>query len=151
MIASEVTMSVPSASQRYVPVMAETLRGVDRDRLERSCSERADWIRLGAGAPGIEPAQGRFATCRFSPHRHDTYAIGITTAGVQAFRYRGSRHICLPGQLHVLHPDETHDGAAATAEGFGYRIVYIAPELFGGRALPFVADAVQRLTPAARP
>ncbi|WP_331459548.1 AraC family ligand binding domain-containing protein, partial [Nonomuraea sp. SBT364] len=23
------------------------------------------------------------------PHRHDTYAIGITLTGVQTFRYRG--------------------------------------------------------------
>jgi AraC-like DNA-binding protein len=147
-------MSVPSASQRYVPVMAETLRGVDRDRLERSCSGREDWIRLGAGAPGLEHAEVRFATCRFSPHRHDTYAIGITTAGVQAFRYRGSRHICLPGQLHFLYPDETHDGGPATEAGFAYRIVYVEPELLrealGDRPLPFVADPVQEGTPATR-
>ena len=114
--------------------MAETLRGVDRDRLERSCSAREDWIRLGAGAPGLERAEVRFATCRFSPHRHDTYAIGITTAGVQAFRYRGSRHICLPGQLHFLYPDETHDGGPATDAGFAYRIVYIEPSSCAGRS-----------------
>ncbi len=54
----------------------------------------------------------------FAPHRHDVYAIGLTTGGVQTFRYRGSRRVCLPGQLHVLHPDETHDGAAATDDGF---------------------------------
>jgi len=93
--------------------------------------------------------------CAFEPHRHDTYAIGLTTAGVQIFRYRGSRRICLPGQLHVLHPDETHDGAAGTDDGFGYRILYIAPELvrdaLAGRALPFVADPIQEPTPAARP
>src|SRR4029077_9298634 len=87
----------------------------------------------------------------FEPHRHDTYAIGVTTGGVQTFRYRGSRRICLPGQLHVLHPDETHDGAAATDEGFGYRILYVAPELIrdamGGSELPFVADPVQKPTP----
>ena len=67
-------------------------------------------------------------------------------------RYRGARRVCLPGQLHILHPDETHDGAAATGTGFGYRIVYLAPELIrdalAGRALPFVADPVQGLTPA---
>ena len=61
---------------------------------------------------------------------------------------------CLRGQLHVLHPDETHDGAPATEGGFGYRIIYIAPELIrgalAGRALPFVADPVQELTPATR-
>ena len=90
----------------------------------------------------------------YEPHRHDSYAIGITTAGVQTFRYRGARRVCLPGQLHVLHPDETHDGAAGTDDGFGYRILYVAPELvrdaLGGGPLPFVADPVQTLAPATR-
>jgi AraC-like DNA-binding protein len=90
----------------------------------------------------------------FEPHRHDTYAIGITTDGVQTFRYRGSRRVCLPGQLHVLHPDETHDGAAGTAEGLGYRILYVAPALIrdalGGGSLPFVADPVQKSITATR-
>jgi AraC-like DNA-binding protein len=82
----------------------------------------------------------------FGPHRHDTYAIGITLAGVQTFRYRGERRQCLPGQCHILHPDETHDGGAGTDDGFGYRIAYVDPSLIqralGGRPLPFVADAV---------
>ena len=30
----------------------------------------------------------------YEPHRHDSYAIGITTAGVQTFRYRGTRRVC---------------------------------------------------------
>jgi len=131
--------------------MPETLRGVDPDRLERSCTRR-DSIRFGPAAPGLERAEVRLSTCAFEPHRHDTYAIGVTTSGVQTFRYRGERHVCLPGQLHVLHPDETHDGAAATDEGFGYRILYVAPELvreaLDGAALPFVADPVQKPTPA---
>lgn len=131
--------------------MRETLRGVDADRLERSCNRRRDWIRLGASVPGLERAEVYLSTCAFEPHRHDTYAIGITTAGVQTFRYRGTRRTCLPGQLHVLHPDETHDGAAGTDDGFGYRILYVAPELvrdaLDGCALPFVADPVQKPTP----
>ena len=90
----------------------------------------------------------------YAPHRHDSYGIGVTTAGVQTFRYRGTRRICLPGQLHVLHPDETHDGAAGTDDGFGYRILYVAPELvrdaLGGGPLPFVADPVQTPAPATR-
>jgi AraC-like DNA-binding protein len=125
--------------------MPETLRGVDPDCLERSC------IRFGPSAPGIERADVFLAGLRFEPHRHDTYALGLTTAGVQEFRYRGERRICLPGQLHVLHPDETHDGAPATDAGLGYRIVYIAPELIAaaldGGPLPFVADPVQRMAP----
>lgn len=134
--------------------MRETLRGADVDRLERSCNRECNWIRLAAKAPGLECAEVYLSTCAFEPHRHDTYAIGITTAGVQTFRYRGTRRICLPGQLHILHPDETHDGAAGTEDGFGYRILYIAPELIrealDDAALPFVANPVHALTPATR-
>lgn len=135
--------------------MSPTVGGADADSLERSSSRRADSIRFGPKAYGVERAEVYLSTCAFSPHRHDTYAIGVTTAGVQTFGYRGSRCVCLPGQLHVLHPDEAHDGAAGTEDGFSYRILYIAPELIrgalAGRALPFVADPVQEPTPAVRP
>src|SRR6202165_3344072 len=135
--------------------MPPTLRGADADRLERSCGRRSDSIRFGPSAYGVERAEVYISTRGFDPHRHDTYGIGVTTAGVQIFRYRGSQRVCLPGQLHVLHPDETHDGAPGTEDGFGYRILYIAPELvreaLGGRALPFVADPVQEPKPTARP
>jgi AraC-like DNA-binding protein len=134
--------------------MRETLRRVGGGRLERSCARSRDSIRFGPRAPGIERAEVFLTDAAYEPHRHDTYAIGITTAGVQTFRYRGARRVCLPGQLHVLHPDETHDGAAGTDDGFGYRIIYVAPELvraaLGGSALPFVADPVQRAAPATR-
>jgi AraC-like DNA-binding protein len=130
--------------------MQPTLRGVDPDRLERSCGR--DSIRFGPSAPGIERAEVYLSTCAFEPHRHDTYALGITTAGVQLFRYRGSLRVCLPGQVHVLHPDETHDGAPGTDDGLGYRIVYVAPELvrlaLDRRALPFVAEPVQPRSPS---
>ena len=135
--------------------MPQTLGGADASGLERSCSGRSDSIRFGPSAQGVERAEVYLSTWAYEPHRHDTYAIGITTAGVQVFRYRGSRRVCLPGQLHILHPDERHDGGAGTDDGFGYRILYIAPELvrdaLAGRALPFVDDPVQELTPTARP
>jgi AraC-like DNA-binding protein len=103
-------------------------------------------VRFGSGAAGIERLEAYFRGQAFSPHRHDTYAIGITLAGVQSFRYRGERRLCLPGQGHILHPDETHDGGAGTDAGFGYRITYVDPSLvqdaLGGRFLPFVAEPV---------
>jgi AraC-like ligand binding domain len=105
--------------------MLRTLGGVEVPGLERSC-ERPDSIRFGPPAPGVERLEVRLAN-GFEPHRHDTYGIGVTTAGVQTFHYRGTRHICMPGELHFLHPDETHDGGPATDDGFGYRIVYVAP------------------------
>jgi AraC-like DNA-binding protein len=101
---------------------------------------------MGSGAAGIERIEAHFRGQAFSPHRHDTYGIGITLTGVQTFRYRGEQRYCRPGQCHILHPDETHDGAPATDEGFGYRIVHIDPSLIqealGGKPLPFVPDPV---------
>lgn len=99
----------------------------------------------------MERVEAFFGGRAFEPHRHDTYAIGMTTRGVQLFHYRGAQRRCLPGQLHVVHPDETHDGGPATAEGFGYRILYVEPALvraaLGGRPLPFVSEPVQDFSP----
>src|SRR5258708_9738763 len=135
--------------------MPQTLGGIDAGGLEQSRTRRSDSIRFGPSAHGIERAEIYLSTCEFEPHRHDTYAIGITTAGVQTFHYRGLRRICLPGQLHVLHPDEAHDGAAGTDGGFGYPILFIPPELlpaaFVGSAVPFVAAPIPLVVTAGGP
>ena len=104
-------------------------------------------LRPGGGAAGIERWAASLVGVQFAPHRHDTYAIGMTLTGVQTFRYRGELRHCLPGEWHVLHPDEEHDGAPGTDDGFGYRIFYIDPALIQAAlpgALPFVPDPVIR-------
>jgi AraC-like DNA-binding protein len=133
--------------------MQETLSPGPRDRLEGLCDGtpgNTARIFTGEGCDGIERLEARFRGQAFSPHRHDTYAIGITLAGVQTFHYRGETRHCLPGQCHILHPDEIHDGAAGTEDGFAYRIVYIDPCLvqvaLAGRPLPFVSNPVVDLT-----
>lgn len=84
----------------------------------------------------------------FAPHRHDSYAIGVTMRGVQSFGYRGATQHSLGGCAFVIHPDEKHDGRPGTADGYGYRILYIAPRLIadalGSGPLPFVRNAVTR-------
>ena len=115
--------------------------------LERSCDAR-DWIRVAPPSPGLERIEAHFSGHGFDPHRHDTYAIGFTLDGVQAFRYRGSAQRSTAGEVFVLHPDEVHDGHAGTSAGFRYRILYVEPRLIqealGARPLPFVRDAVSR-------
>jgi AraC-like DNA-binding protein len=119
--------------------------------LERSCERPADWIAGAKPADGVELFHAWFAGTAYQKHRHDTYAIGLTDRGVQVFDYRGATRASLPGQVVVLHPDETHDGRAGTGEGFGYRIVYVGPvqlsqalRALRGRphALPFVTEPV---------
>jgi AraC-like DNA-binding protein len=101
--------------------------------------------------PGVEFLEARFQGYAYHKHRHDTYAICLTTMGVQAFEYRGAAQISTPGQVVVLHPDELHDGHAGTQEGFGYQIVYVEPALIFAAsqvicghacALPFVRTPV---------
>ena len=120
------------------------------ERTDDEGCRAGSWIRIGRGSQGIERLEAHFVGQAFSPHRHDTYAIGITLSGVQTFRYRGERRHCLPGQCHILHPDELHDGGAGTAEGFGYRIVYVDPSLIqqalGGKSLPFVSNPIVEMS-----
>ena len=108
-------------------------------------------IRSGIPAEGVERLEARLLHRAFSPHRHDTYGIGLTLAGIQSFRYRGVLQRCLPGQLHVLHPDELHDGAQGDDRGFAYRILHLDPaliaEAIGYRPLPFVPDPIMAVVP----
>ncbi|HEY4295497.1 MAG TPA: AraC family ligand binding domain-containing protein, partial [Paraburkholderia sp.] len=106
----------------------------------------ADWVRRAEPIEGVERIEAWFHGKAYAMHRHDTYAIGRTLAGVQSFNYRRGQRNSLPGNTLVLHPDEAHDGQAGTVEGFRYRMIYVEPALFqevlGGRALPFVEGGV---------
>ncbi|MCG6522692.1 AraC family ligand binding domain-containing protein, partial [Vibrio parahaemolyticus] len=94
-----------------------------------SQQQSADWVRLAQGGGRTERIEAFFGGHGYEPHRHDTYAIGQTIAGVQSFHYRGGLQHSLPGGTMVLHPDEIHDGEAGTEAGFHYRMVYIEPAL----------------------
>ena len=133
-----------------VPPEARTSIGVG---LERSCSNGiGGWLRTSGPRNGIERLEAWFAGNAYEKHRHDTYAICLTITGIQGFDYRGTSQISLPGQIVVLHPDEMHDGRAATDVGFGYRQLYVDPGLIfqavsemcgcGRGSLPFVRSPV---------
>jgi AraC-like DNA-binding protein len=127
--------------------------------LERSCRPTGSWITSARPAAGVELFRAWLVGEAYDRHRHDTYAIGLTDAGVQVFDYRGAARASTPGKVVVLHPDEAHDGRAGTPAGFSYRIVYVEPAVLGealravrGRAqpLPFVRDPVSRSPALAR-
>ena len=105
--------------------------------LERLCTQ--DWMHSTETEYGVEFFEARFQGHPYQKHRHDTYAICLVTAGILGFDYRGSSEISTPGQVVVLHPDEVHDGYAATEEGFGYRQLYLEPAL--------IFEAIQTISP----
>lgn len=102
------------------------------------------WIQVAPG--GMARMEARLSGQAFAPHRHDTYAVAITMAGVQSFRYRGAARHSLPGQVVVIHPDELHDGRAGDGAVFRYRSLYLQPtvlqDILGGRSLPFLDGGV---------
>src|SRR5215467_7823141 len=130
--------------------MGPTVRRSAGVGLVRSCV-RGDWVRTSQPGEGVELMRAWFGGRAYERHRHDTYAISVTEAGVQTFDYRGRVERSLPGEVVVLHPDEMHDGRPGTEAGFGYRIVYVEPARIAaalraicGRStpLPFVRKPV---------
>ncbi|MFD2204962.1 AraC family transcriptional regulator [Kiloniella antarctica] len=119
-------------------------------RLERLCKPSRSGvgdvakITSAPSVPGMSRIEASFVGDFFEPHRHDTYALGLTMQGIQAFQYRGERRYSHPGRIIVLHPDELHDGGSGTDQGLLYRMLYLEPsvvrealgEMFKG--LPFV-------------
>lgn len=111
---------------------------------------RGDWICHAPPQAGLDRLDAFFAGHAYDPHRHDTYALGITLGGVQSFDYRGARADSTAGHAIVLYPDEKHDGRAGGAGGFRYRMLYLEPRLIRdalgprARSLPFVPRAVLR-------
>jgi len=105
-----------------------------------------DWFHRAPQSAGLERIEAYFSGHGYDLHRHDTYAIGHTLAGVQSFQYRGGWRHSLPGSTMVLHPDEAHDGEAGTEEGFKYRMLYVEPaliqQMLGGQPLPFIKTGI---------
>jgi AraC-like DNA-binding protein len=105
-----------------------------------------DQIRFDEPHAGLQRLAARFGGHAYDLHRHETYAVGLTVRGVQAFHYRGAQTASRAGQVMVLHPDEAHDGHAGVANGFAYRMLYIDPGAIStaldGARPPFVPEAV---------
>jgi AraC-like DNA-binding protein len=89
----------------------------------------SDWANYAAaGAFGVELLHAHFERHVYERHSHESYAIGVTETGVQAFHCRGALHASTTGMIMAFNPDEAHDGHAGIPEGFTYRMLYLPPE-----------------------
>ncbi len=103
-----------------------------------------DWARYWrAGRRPLEAMHAHFERHVYHRHSHDTYSFGVTETGAQAFTCRGAAHTSAAGMVMAFNPDDPHDGHAADALGFTYRIVHIGPEL----VTEALADATGRRAP----
>ncbi|MDQ2768382.1 MAG: AraC family transcriptional regulator [Gemmatimonadota bacterium] len=83
---------------------------------------------IHSGSP-FEILRGRFVRQRFSPHLHDTYAIGVMESGAARCRSRGLESTHGSGDLITIDPEQVHTGEPLSAEGWSYRMLYIPCEV----------------------
>lgn len=81
-------------------------------------------LRYDQDLDNLEILHARYIKHRFAPHAHETYAIGVIQTGAGAFTLRGTSYVVPAHTIFFLHPDEIHDGYAATSEGWSYRMIY---------------------------
>ena len=120
-------------------------------------NESVKYWRL-AHLPGVELLRAKYTTQVFSRHIHEGYALGVIEQGALAFSYRGGRLIAPAGSVNLVIPGEAHDGQAATAAGWSYRMFYLNSdllqhatyELFGKERRPYFSAGVLYDTELAR-
>ncbi|MFD1236949.1 helix-turn-helix domain-containing protein [Pseudonocardia benzenivorans] len=102
--------------------------------------------------PGVaEVFHARFVDHAYPAHTHDAWTLLIIDDG--AVRYDLDRHAhgALRSHVTLLPPHVSHDGRAATADGFRKRVLYLEPDVLGedriGAAVdrPALDDALLRL------
>ncbi len=105
-----------------------------------------DWARYwrADGVP-VEAMHAHFTSHVYHRHSHESYSVGVTETGAQAFTCRHGRHVSSRGMVMAFNPDDPHDGHAAGDGGFTYRMVHIWPEFFAsltGTPLPLFRSPV---------
>lgn len=121
------------------------------ERFEHARDE-AEFRRPGH-RPGVELYRAHIVRYAFEPHSHDGFGLGAIESGAERFRYNGTEHVAPPDSIVLMNPDTLHTGRAETAEGWRYRMLYIAPDVLAelsGEPGWWFADAVRREPAAAR-
>jgi AraC-like DNA-binding protein len=107
----------------------------------------------------VEVMRAHFVRHVYDRHSHDTYLLGVTEQGVQAFRCRGSSRASAAGMIMAFNPDDPHDGHAGGPDGFTYDMLHLGSDLVadiladasGARAgSPLFTDPVLDDAPMAR-
>lgn len=88
---------------------------------------------------GLECLSARFSTHTYSPHAHETYAVGTILSGCELWHARGRALFARTGDLVFNHPLDVHDGAPSEG-GYRYRMTYPTIELMREVAISLTGD-----------
>lgn len=82
-----------------------------------------------AGLPGVEALHARFVHHAYVPHSHPTWTVAVMHHGAAQFEVDATHQRADRGELFVLEPEAVHTGMAAVPEGWGYKVLYLDPQL----------------------
>ena len=98
---------------------------------------------------GIARIRASYRRHRFPPHVHDSFLLGLTMAGVEAFNQEGRAYRSTAGCVRTINPGAVHDGGSEGDEPWAYQAIYVPAALFAGEAPPHFAEPVIRDAPLA--
>ena len=76
--------------------------------------------------PGVtEVLHARFTDHAYPPHSHDSWTLLLVDSGTVRYELGRARHATTTSSVTLLPPDVSHDGRAATGEGFRKRVAYL--------------------------
>jgi AraC-like DNA-binding protein len=105
--------------------------------------------------PGVrEVFHARFVAHAYPAHTHDTWTLLVVDQGAVRFDLERHPHGTTGAMVTLLPPHVSHDGRAATVDGFRKRVLYLDPDLFDPHLIgttvdrPSVRDALlhERIT-----
>ncbi|CAN5631628.1 AraC family transcriptional regulator [soil metagenome] len=76
--------------------------------------------------PGIELFRAQLFQHKLGKHFHDAYVIGLNESGQGQCLHQQKTHCHYPGSFNLIDPGEVHTGEAASANGWGFRNIYIS-------------------------
>ena len=89
-------------------------------------STQTDSARLWkTNLPGIELFEAQLHHHRFGKHFHAAYTIGLNESGQGRCQHHGENHVLGSGSFNLINPGDIHTGQVASAEGWGFRNIYI--------------------------
>ena len=85
-------------------------------------------LRRVAAFGGLDTVRATYVRHSFSPHFHETFAIGLMLRGACAMECRGETYLLREGHLVFLSPGDVHTGQQVGECGWSYCAIYPAAE-----------------------
>lgn len=101
-----------------------------------------------SGLPGVRLINAEYHNFAFPRHFHLEYHIGLLLRGQHRYVCQGERQQATVGDALLMAPEQIHDGASLTGEGYSIRVLALDPQRLeqASRSLSDERHGTPRLT-----